>query len=111
MKRLNVISDFETKVDRALMDESYEMSFSVSGFVGVAVAAGTGLNGKEKQYIAEHFGMRKTYTCAFVRFGDLLKPKTGFKFNSVYANLHRYLSTFKGCSDNDEYFIVFKARW
>lgn len=111
MKRLNVISDFETKVDRALMNEWYAFSLSAHGFVGVAVAADVELNGKEKEYIVKHYSMRKSYSCAFVRHGELTNPKPGFKFNDAYADLHRNLSNNPGCSDNDEYFIVFRARW
>lgn len=123
-KRLNVITQFETQVDRALQNEDYPLNFSgrsrssrdrdaFSGF-GVTCAAvkkPVELNQLEMDYIVKHFNMRKSYTSSFVQVADIKEGKKLGKFTAFAKLIMDGITAHEESSNDDFYFVVMRSKY
>ena len=122
-KRLNVISAFETAVDKALVDDDHHLQFSgymkndmqrygyVNSVHCIAIKKPVDLNEKEALYITKHFNMRKTYKSAFIKVSDLANGKHTGKLSSFAKAVRTSLIQTNEINEDDVYFLILRNRF
>ena len=120
-KRLNVITNFETKVYDAFQNEDYEIRIngykknpmgvfgSQQNIVCIAVKKPDDLNVLEMDYICKHMNKRKSFLTAFVMVSDLKSDKNVGKLTSFAKAVKETILTLPDINDEDFYFIAMKS--
>lgn len=123
-KRLNVISNFEERVDSALQNEFYPLLFSGRsrssrdrdaffgfGVTCAAVKKPVILNQLEMDYIVKHFNMRKSYTSLFAKVQDITEGKKLGKFTGFAKLMAKRIVEEENSSNDDVYFLVMRSKY
>ncbi len=109
MKRLNVIGNFENKVDEHLKDEYYPLRIHGRMQWCIVVPKDTQLNGTESRYIEEHFKQRKSYKAKFVKLKDIARGKSLLTFNQYCPTAIKQLTAMGYENEEDEFFMVSRS--
>lgn len=109
LKRLNVISEFENRVDYLMANDCHDLSFTLHGYLVFIFKATETLNSKEREYITKHFGDRKTYHCGFLELEELASPHPGLKFSPHYKRAHDAVVNSTEHVKGVKYFVVIRS--
>lgn len=115
LKRLNVITEFESIVDRELLNEMYPVVTGSSRFSNgkycIAVPKPAIMNQKEQDYIKQHFNMRKSFISGFFTLQQIKEGKRLGDLGSFAKNIAGHIERYISGEPEAMYFLVSRSRW